>query len=121
VPLFWILFSGKREKYPGRRQADGTPVAAGGGTQPKAFQSRRRGPENVPDDSGACTHSGTGYPHPSEDNSWIVRPFLHMFPSKHASPAAPHRAGLRVIAFYEIIKTLCMMLVDRAAFNIYHA
>lgn len=44
-----------------------------------------------------------------------------MFPSKHASQAAPHRAGLRVIAFYEIAKTVCLLLVAAAAFHIDHA
>ena len=44
-----------------------------------------------------------------------------MFPSKHASPATPHRAGLRVIACYEIIKTVCLLLVAAAAFHLDHA
>jgi uncharacterized membrane protein (DUF2068 family) len=44
-----------------------------------------------------------------------------MFPSKHASHAAPHRAGLRLIAFYEIIKTVCLLLIAAAAFHLDHA
>jgi uncharacterized membrane protein (DUF2068 family) len=44
-----------------------------------------------------------------------------MSPSKNTSPvAAPaaHHAGLRVIAVYEIIKTLCLLLVAVAAFHL---
>ncbi|MDO1528191.1 DUF2127 domain-containing protein [Fulvimonas sp. R45] len=39
-----------------------------------------------------------------------------------AVPAAvhPHRAGLRVIAIYEIAKTLCLLLVAIAAFHLEH-
>ncbi|QEE25591.1 DUF2127 domain-containing protein [Rhodanobacter glycinis] len=37
------------------------------------------------------------------------------------APASPHRAGLRVIAFYEIVKTLCLLLVAAAAFHLDHA
>lgn len=36
-----------------------------------------------------------------------------------ASPT-PHRAGLRVIAAYEIIKTVCLLLVAAAAFHLDH-
>jgi uncharacterized membrane protein (DUF2068 family) len=38
------------------------------------------------------------------------------------APAAahPHRAGLRVIAIYEIAKTLCLLLVAAAAFHLDH-
>lgn len=32
----------------------------------------------------------------------------------------PHRTGLRVIAVYEVIKTLCLVLVAVAAFHLYH-
>jgi uncharacterized membrane protein (DUF2068 family) len=35
-------------------------------------------------------------------------------------PASPHRAGLRVIAAYEIVKTLCLVLVAIAAFHFEH-
>ncbi|MBA2077746.1 MAG: DUF2127 domain-containing protein [Rhodanobacter sp.] len=38
-----------------------------------------------------------------------------------AAPAAapsPHRAGLRVIAIYEVVKTLCLLLVAIAAFQL---
>ncbi|KRE88676.1 hypothetical protein ASG87_08845 [Frateuria sp. Soil773] len=40
-----------------------------------------------------------------------------------AVPAAahPHRAGLRLIAFYEIVKTVCLLLVAAAAFHLDHA
>lgn len=41
-------------------------------------------------------------------------------PTAPTPPAAPHRAGLRVIAAYEIIKTLCLLLVAIAAFHLEH-
>ncbi|MFC5582106.1 DUF2127 domain-containing protein [Rhodanobacter terrae] len=44
-----------------------------------------------------------------------------MPPSKNASPlaaSAAHHPGLRVIAIYEIIKTLCLLLVAAAAFHL---
>jgi uncharacterized membrane protein (DUF2068 family) len=45
-----------------------------------------------------------------------------MSSSKKTSPAtmpAPHHAGLRVIAVYEIVKTVCLVLVAMAAFHFY--
>ncbi|WP_426700743.1 DUF2127 domain-containing protein [Rhodanobacter sp. Col0626] len=44
-----------------------------------------------------------------------------MSPSKNTSPVATpaqRHAGLRVIAIYEIIKTLCLVLVAMAAFHL---
>lgn len=41
-------------------------------------------------------------------------------PLAAAPPASPHRAGLRVIAAYEIVKTLCLVLVAIAAFHFEH-
>lgn len=45
-----------------------------------------------------------------------------MSPSKHTpSSAKPsqHHAGLRIIAIYEIVKTVCLVLVAMAAFHFY--
>ncbi|WP_329741184.1 DUF2127 domain-containing protein [Dyella sp. A6] len=38
--------------------------------------------------------------------------------SSTAHAAHPHRAGLRVIAVYEIIKTTCLVLIAAAAFHL---
>lgn len=35
-----------------------------------------------------------------------------------ATTRPPHRAGLRVIAIYEVVKTLCLLLVALAAFHL---
>jgi uncharacterized membrane protein (DUF2068 family) len=46
-----------------------------------------------------------------------------MSPSKHAPPSAKpsqHHAGLRIIAIYEMVKTVCLLLVAMAAFHFYH-
>lgn len=37
-----------------------------------------------------------------------------------APPAAQHRTGLRVIAIYEVVKTICLVLVAVAAFHLNH-
>lgn len=35
-------------------------------------------------------------------------------------PARHHHPGLRIIAVYEVVKTLCLVLVALAAFHLYH-
>lgn len=37
-----------------------------------------------------------------------------------ATPTGNHRAGLRVIAIYEVVKTICLVLVAIAAFRLDH-
>ena len=37
-----------------------------------------------------------------------------------ATPTAQHRTGLRIIAVYEVVKTICLVLVAVAAFHLNH-
>lgn len=47
-----------------------------------------------------------------------IEPIPADLPTVRAATPAPHHTGLRVIATYEIIKTVCLLLVAAAAFHL---
>ena len=63
---------------------------------------------------------------PSEDNGSLACPMSTMSSIENILPLPPESAplqrhpGLRVIAIYEVVKTICLVLVAMAAFHLDH-